>query len=56
MKLWGKPILPNESIWTPTQLLDMIKEVDNICPEEGVLDLQTTNLRQDADNNGTNPK
>jgi hypothetical protein len=50
MKLWGKTTLPNEFTWTPAQLLTMIKEVDKICPEEGIQSSQPT------EENGTNPE
>jgi hypothetical protein len=26
--------LPDNFTWTPTQLLAMVKEIDQICPEE----------------------
>jgi hypothetical protein len=45
MKLWGKNTLPKEFTWTPNQLLEMIREVDKICPEEGTVDLQTSDHR-----------
>jgi hypothetical protein len=32
----------------------MIKEVDKICPEGGILDSQTIDLRQLTEENGTN--
>jgi ribonuclease HI len=49
MKLWGKPCLDKDFSWTPAQLLDLIEEVDKICPEENTLDLQTINQRPNTD-------
>jgi hypothetical protein len=54
IKLWGKTILPNEFTWTSNQLLIMIKEVDKIRPEEGLLDLQKIDQRQITADNGIN--
>jgi ribonuclease HI len=46
MRICGQPILGEEFAWTPSMLLAMIKEIDKICPEEGmVYDLSNT---QDA--------
>jgi hypothetical protein len=52
-KLWGKPNLSEGFSWSPTQLLEMIKEVDKICPEEITLDPQTNNDAQAGDSQTT---
>jgi hypothetical protein len=54
MKLWGIPSLPTGFKWTPTKLLEMIAEVDKICPEEGMLELHTNNQRHNDDDNEPN--
>jgi hypothetical protein len=56
MKLWGKSLLPADFDWTPTQLLELIKEADKICPEEGMLDLQSTDPRPNDPNNDSGPE
>jgi ribonuclease HI len=56
MKLWGKCFLPAEFEWTPTQLLELIREVDKICPEEGTLDLQSPDIRPNDANNDSGPE
>jgi hypothetical protein len=43
MKICGLPILPEPFGWTPATLLSMIKEIENICPEEGQLNIDEIN-------------
>jgi hypothetical protein len=35
MRLFGKTMFEDRFEWSPKQLLNFIKEVDKICPEEG---------------------
>jgi hypothetical protein len=43
MRICGRPILDTYFSWTPTQLTAMIKEIEKLCPEEGmVYDLTNT--------------
>jgi ribonuclease HI len=55
MKLWGVPSLPDGFQWSPSQLLEMITEIDKICPEEGTTKLRLNDLRLHDANNGPNP-
>jgi ribonuclease HI len=43
MKILGCPTLAEQFLWSPHQLLSMIREVDGICPELGTADLSTPN-------------
>jgi hypothetical protein len=36
MRIIGTPVLEEHFKWNPSQLLAMIKEIDKICPEEGM--------------------
>jgi hypothetical protein len=45
--------LPEQFNWTPHQLLLMITEIDKICPEEGMDNLQTTGANSQAVTNIT---
>jgi hypothetical protein len=35
MKILGEPILAQKFRWSPNTLLEMITEIDKLCPEEG---------------------
>jgi ribonuclease HI len=48
MKICGQQTLSETFEWTPTMLLAMIKEIDKICPEEGMVYDSTNNQRHDA--------
>jgi hypothetical protein len=48
MKVCGLITMPEKFEWTPTILLEMINEVDKICPEEGMLNI-SNNQRVDTD-------
>jgi hypothetical protein len=41
MRKLGSMCLANNFSWSPYQLLTMIHEIDQICPEEGTLPTQT---------------
>jgi ribonuclease HI len=46
MRICGLPILDADFSWTPTQLLTMIKEIEKLCPEEGMVhDLTNTQMQ-----------
>jgi hypothetical protein len=46
MKICGRPILDTDFSWSPTQLLAMIKEIEKLCPEEGMVhDLTNTQMQ-----------
>jgi ribonuclease HI len=38
MKITGRPILEDQFKWQPALLLTMIKEIEKICPEEGMIE------------------
>jgi hypothetical protein len=48
MRVYGQPLLDANFNWTPAQLLAMIKEIDKICPEEGLLQDSVNNQIHDA--------
>jgi hypothetical protein len=54
MRLRGIVTLPNDFTWTPNQLLSMIKEIDKICPEEGLPNTPIIDQRQQTGENGSN--
>jgi hypothetical protein len=37
MRICGQQRLSDDFKWTPTMLLAMIKEIDKVCPEEGMI-------------------
>jgi hypothetical protein len=43
--------LSDQFSWTPNQLLTMINEIDQICPEEGLFTTQTINQELDTEEN-----
>jgi ribonuclease HI len=49
MKVCGQTILSDPFKWTPGLLLEMIHEIDKICPEEGMLEVNYVDTRQTAD-------
>jgi hypothetical protein len=53
MKTLGTAQLHEEFEWKPQQLLAMIKEIDQICPEEGMPSHLTNNSYPQAQ--GMNP-
>jgi ribonuclease HI len=48
MRVYGQPQLDKNFKWTPAQLLAMIKEIDKICPEEGMIQDSVNNQIHDA--------
>jgi hypothetical protein len=54
MKTTGSLALPQQFTWTPHQLLTMIKEIDKVCLEEGMLDVQPTNYCSQVSDINTN--
>jgi hypothetical protein len=49
MRICGQPILDENFKWTPATLIAMIKEIDKICPEEGmVYDSANTQMHDDS--------
>jgi hypothetical protein len=48
MRVYGQPLLDKNFKWTPAQLLAMIKEIDKICPEEGMIQDLVNNQIHDA--------
>jgi hypothetical protein len=49
MRILGTTQLQENFEWKPQQLLEMIKEIDKICPEEGMLNFDDTNQNTSYD-------
>jgi ribonuclease HI len=52
MKTCGLPIFSDPFSWTPGQLLQMIHEIDKVCPEEGMLIQENMVAGQMTNTNG----
>jgi hypothetical protein len=48
MRICGQQIFSENFKWTPTMLLAMIKEIDKVCPEEGMVYDPTNTQMHDA--------
>jgi hypothetical protein len=55
MRAIGIIALPEPLIWTPHQLLSLAKEIDKICPEEGMLDQLANDRHPQTQNNTIHP-
>jgi hypothetical protein len=47
----GKITLEEKFSWTPNQLLTIIKEIDKICPEEGLTNIPANGNQQRNEGN-----
>jgi hypothetical protein len=55
MKVCGLTALPEKFKWTPTTLAAMIKEIEKICPEEGLPNSHAIDIRPLAITQGSPP-